>query len=149
MATYIGFNTQYSDKMKTPQEQRGITTVTGSLNTPTPAGKKFRLTNEQLVLQDFINALNIPQGQKPGNPMYGTTLWGFIFEPNDLQTQNLLQEELQRMAELDPRIQLHSVNAYPTGNGILAEIQISINPFDNLFSIELMFDQETSTVYSQ
>lgn len=149
MATYFGFNTQYAEKMKTPQEPRGITSATSSLSNFATSGKKFRLTNEQLVLQDFINALNIPLGQKPGNPTYGTTLWGFVFEPNDLQTQTQLEEELYRVANLDRRLQLLAVNAYPTGNGIIAEIQISIDGFENAYNIELMFDQQTNTVYSQ
>ena len=35
----------------------------------------------------FINALNISQGQLPGKPGYGTTLWSFIFDPNTADVQ--------------------------------------------------------------
>ena len=48
--------------------------------------------------QDFINALNIHQGSKPGNPAYGTSLWSFIFEPNTDDIRLALEEEIKRVA---------------------------------------------------
>lgn len=148
MATYAGFNTQYTDKIKTPQQQRGVVPFIGALSTPIQAGKKFRLTDEQLVIQDFINALNISLGQKPGNPSYGTTLWGFIFEPNDIQTKDLLEEELRRVASLDPRLDLGDINMFTENYGILVELQVRINPYDNAMVLQIIFDQGTNKAYT-
>ena len=55
MPTFIGFNTQ--DQYK-----------------------KFTLLDEALVKRDLLNGLNIRQGQLPGRPQFGTTLWDNLFE---------------------------------------------------------------------
>jgi phage baseplate assembly protein W len=107
-------------------------------------GKKFRLTDEQLILQDFINALNIQQGSKPGNPSYGTTIWTFAFEPNTPDMQFQLENEIRRVATQDPRLILNTITAYPQENGILIELEMAISPFNNVQALKLYFDQPTS-----
>jgi hypothetical protein len=63
MATFIGFNTinQYG---------------------------KFTLLDFELIKRDLANAFNIQQGQLPGLPGYGTTIWSFVFENQSAETQN-------------------------------------------------------------
>jgi phage baseplate assembly protein W len=112
-----------------------------------PAAKKYRVTDEQLVIKDFINSLNIRQGQKLGRPDYGTSAWSFIFEPNVLDIRKQLEAEIVRMAELDPRIILNSVQAYPQDNGILLEIEMAVSQFNDPIMLSVMFDQGTNTAY--
>ena len=87
MPQYIGFSTQGANKPKTTNLPTGVDGGVGGILRPVNTGKKFTLVDQQLVLQDFINALNIHQGQKVGQPEYGTTLWSFVFEPNTQDTQ--------------------------------------------------------------
>jgi hypothetical protein len=77
MATYIGFSTKNVNAVKktVPTGTDGGSTIIAKSG----SRKRFKLTDEQLVINDLINALNIPQGQKPGKPSYGTTIWSFIF----------------------------------------------------------------------
>lgn len=107
-------------------------------------GKKFTLTDIQLVIQDFINALNIPLGSKVGQPGYGTTIWSFIFEPNTLDVQAQLENEIRRLVSLDPRLDLNIVKAFPQENGILMEVQLSVLPYNNPLTIGVFFNQQTS-----
>lgn len=103
------------------------------------------MTDGQLVLQDFINALNIPLGSKVGQPGYGTTLWDFVFEPNTGDVQRQLENEIRRVASLDPRLDINYLKAYPQNNGILLEIQLSIVPFNNPQTLNVFFDQQNNT----
>lgn len=112
MATYVGFSTQNLDKVR-ELFKPGIDFGDGIVPQPSKISKKYRLSDEQLVINDFINALNIPQGQKVGRPEYGTTLWSFVFEPNTTDVRVQLEAEVRRMAEMDPRIILNSVQAFP------------------------------------
>jgi phage baseplate assembly protein W len=112
-------------------------------------GKKCTLVDEKLVVQDFINALNIPQGQKVGNPAYGTTLWTFVFEPNTADVQFQLQNELQRVANLDSRLIVNSINVYTQDNGILLEVELAVAPFNNAQSISIFFDNFNNTASLQ
>ena len=81
MPTFIGFNTQNQYK-------------------------KFTLVDFPLIKRDFLNALNIRQGQMPGRPQVGTSLWDNLFENQSDETNQSILNEIQRVAGLDPRMQL-------------------------------------------
>jgi phage baseplate assembly protein W len=118
MATYIGFNTintnqsiGYSPRIK--------------------YGKKVQLLDIPLVIQDLVNAFNIPQGSKPGNPAYGTTLWSFVFDPNVPDVRARLEIEIKRVASLDPRLVVNSVDMRHSDTGISISLEMAVVPFNN------------------
>jgi len=149
MAQYTGFSTIGSNKPKTTNAPPGIDGGVGSLVNPVIPGKKFKLTDENLVVQDFVNSLNIRQGEKVGQPQYGTTLWNFVFEPNTPDVQFSLENEITRIASLDPRIVLNYVRAYPQENGILLEVEIAIQPFNEATMLSVFLDSTTNTAAIQ
>ena len=144
MPTYIGFSTINADKPKTTNARPGGDAGTGGITNPIIFGKKYKMVDNQLVIQDFVNALNIPLGQKVGQPGYGTTLWSFVFEPNNFETQKQIETEVKRIASLDPRLQLNYVNVYPRDNGILIEVEMAVTPFNQALVLNVFFNQDTS-----
>lgn len=148
MATYIGFSTINTNKTRTYSITSTRYNTVGDGIIPQGGivyGKKFRLTDEQLVIQDFVNALNIRKGEKVGKPNYGTTLWDFVFEPNTIDVVNAIQNEVRRVASLDPRLYINTVSAYTRENGILVAMQLSINPFNEAGNLAVLFDEQTRT----
>lgn len=123
MATFIGFNT--IDQFK-----------------------KFTLTDNELVKRDFVNALNIRQGEMPGVPDYGTTIWANIFTSQTPETQQSMLSELQRVAAQDPRIFLQDVEFYPYENGIRVELLIQIVPGTDVERLAILFDQQSQRARS-
>ena len=91
MPTFIGFNTQ--DQYK-----------------------KFTLLDADLVKRDLLNGLNIRQGQLPGRPQYGTTLWDNLFENQSSNLNAAIEREIQRVAGYDPRIQIADTQIFPQEN---------------------------------
>ena len=148
MPTFIGFSTQQLDTVRNQQVFTGVDGGSGSLVSPIKPTKKFRTVDQDLVIRDFLNVLNIPQGQKPGKPDFGTTLWSFVFEPNTLDVQLQLEAEVRRIASLDPRLQLNSVISYPQDNGILIEMELAISPFNDVLALSVLFDQNTNRAVS-
>jgi phage baseplate assembly protein W len=144
MPYYTGYSSINANKPRSTNLNAGVDGGTGSLVKPIIYGKKYVLVDEQLVIQDFINALNIPQGQKVGNPGYGTTLWSFVFEPNTADVQFQLENEIRRVGNLDPRLIINAVNAYPQENGILLEVELAIAPFNNAQVLSVFFNNATS-----
>ena len=142
MATFFGFNTQSADLIKPAPQPRGTSGFI-TLGPEKTTGKKFRLTDKELVIRDFINALNIPQGSKPGNPSYGTTVWQYIFEPNDSTTSAKLEEELIRLASLDPRLTLNNISIYAADYGIIVQLEAYVNSFNDSELLQIIFDQNT------
>lgn len=147
MATYIGFSTQNYNKPRSNNMEVGYYGGTGTLTNPLVPGKKFRLTDKELVIRDFMNALSIRQGTIAGNPAFGTTVWNFIFEPSTQMNTEAIYTEMQRVASLDPRIVINDINIFTKDNGVLMELNMVIQPFDNEEVIQMFFNPETNTVY--
>lgn len=145
MSEYIGFSTINANKPQTVNAPIGYQGGTGTVTESIIPGKKFRLVDSNLVIQDFVNALNIRRGTKVGQPQYGTDLWNFIFQPNIPEVQQALQEEIVRIAGADPRLQLNFVNVYPRDNGILLEVEMAVVPFNQARLLSIFFDSSTNT----
>ena len=149
MPSYIGYSSINANKIKsttmTPTRNGGV----GSITQQVIFSKKFNIVDVPLVVQDFVNSLNIPQGQKVGNPSYGTTLWSFIFEPNTPDVQFQLENEIRRIANLDPRMMLNYIAAYPQDNGILLELEMAVTPFNDAFQLSVFFNNSTGTAVIQ
>jgi phage baseplate assembly protein W len=105
--------------------------------------KKFTLVDFELIKQDLSNALNIQQGELPGRPGYGTTIWSFIFENQTPETERGILAELQRVAGGDPRIYLSDASVYPQLNGILIEVAVQVVGSSTAERLAIFFDQET------
>ncbi len=144
MPNYIGFSTINANKPQSTVMPAGIDGGSGSTVRPIIFGKKFRLVDQPLVIQDFVNALSIRKGEKVGQPQYGTTLWSFVFEPNTIDMQLQLEDEIRRVAAQDPRLILNSVKAYPQENGILLEVELAISPFNQAQLLSVFFDSGTN-----
>lgn len=149
MPTYIGFSTIDANELKSTNVNPGVDGGFGGITRPIYTGKKFRMVDHQLVVRDFVNAFNIKQGQKVGQPGYGTTLWSFVFEPNTADTQFQLENEIRRVASLDPRLHLNSVRTFVQDQGILIEVELSVTPFDNAQFLSVFFDSNTNRAVIQ
>ena len=145
MAQYVGFSTINADKAQTTNAVGGVDGGFGGILRPIVAGKKYRLTDAQLVVRDFINALNIPLGSKVGQPGYGTTLWSFVFEPNTPDMQFQLENEIRRVASQDPRLVINYVRGFPKENGVLMETELAVAPFNQPQVLSVFFNGENNS----
>ena len=118
MPTFIGFNTQGQYK-------------------------KFTLVDTELIKRDLLNAFNIRQGQLPGRPQFGTTLWDNLFENITDELVNSINREVQRVAGGDPRLQVISSYVYAQDNGMLIELEIQYAPSSDAERLAIFFDQLT------
>jgi len=104
--------------------------------------KKFTLTDFELIKRDLLNAFNIRQGQLPGRPAYGTTLWDFLFENQLEDLQTSIVTEVQRVAGGDPRIYISDIQTFPQENGILLEIELAVVPSTDAERLSIFFNLE-------
>ena len=107
--------------------------------------KKFRLVDYELVKRDVLNSLMIKQGEKLGNPTYGTNVWGLIFEPQTDSTMKDLEHEMRRTVEQDPRVKVDDLQVYPQQNGVLVELFVTVLPTTEKQRLSLFFNQETQS----
>ena len=145
MPQYIGFSTQNANKPRTTNPPPGVNGGPGSITDPITFGRKFRMVDVPLVIRDFLNAINIRQGQKVGQPQYGRKIWDFIFEPNTKDVQAALETELRKIISQDPRLQVGYIRVYPQENGILCEMQLAVYPFNEAELLTVFFNSQTSS----
>ena len=107
--------------------------------------KKCRLVDYELVKRDVLNSLLIKQGEKLGNPSYGTNVWGLIFEPQTDSTMKDLEHEMRRTVEQDPRVKVDDLQVYPQQNGVLVELFVTVLPTTEKQRLSLFFNQETQS----
>ena len=86
--------------------------------------KNYTVTDFELIKRDLLNALTIRQGEMPGRPNVGTTMFPLIYEPQGEPTNKAIIKEIQRVVAQDPRIQVADINVYPQENGILIELEV-------------------------
>ena len=149
MVAYKGFSTINANTPRSTNLQTGPAGGVGSAIAPYNVGNQFGIVDTPLVIQDFVNALNIQQGQKVGQPGYGTTLWSFVFEPNTADVQFQLENEIRRVANQDPRLIINTVKAYPQENGILLEIELAVSPFNQANLLSVFFNNSTNRAVLQ
>jgi phage baseplate assembly protein W len=102
--------------------------------------RKFTLTDFALIKRDLLNAFNIRQGELPGRPSYGTTLWNFVFENQLEQLQRNIEIEIQRVCGGDPRIIVDDLQVYPEENGMLIQLAVDTVPSSNAQQLAIFFD---------
>jgi phage baseplate assembly protein W len=117
MTTYIGFNTINQNK-------------------------KFTLVDFDLIQRDLLNAFNIRQGELPGRPAYGSTIWNYLFENQVEQLQQQIRDEVQRVVGGDPRLFLNDVQVYPQENGILIQLQVTVVNTTDAKILSLFFNEQ-------
>jgi phage baseplate assembly protein W len=142
MPIFVGYSSIGVNQPRTIV-QTGIDGGIGGIVTPAKTIKKFRLVDEQLVIRDFINAFNIKQGDKVGQPSYGTTIWSYVFEPSTIDIRQEIESEVRRVASLDPRITMNTIAVYQAENGILIELEMAVSPFNNAVQAQFLLNKFT------
>jgi|TARA_R110000787_G_scaffold18098_1_gene55810 phage baseplate assembly protein W len=105
--------------------------------------KNYTVTDFDLIKRDLLNALTIRQGEMPGRPNVGTTMFTLIFEPQGEPTNKAIIKEIQRVVAQDPRIQVADVNVYPQENGILIELEVDTVSGQQGELLNIFFNNET------
>ena len=140
MATYVGFSTINANQPRYIKINGVDGGMGGVVNSPR-LGKKYRLTDDKLVIRDFVNAFNIKQGDKVGQPGYGTNIWNFVFDPNTADVREQVENEIRRVAGLDPRLTIGSIGVFSHDHGILIELQMVISPYNNEVQFEFFLNK--------
>jgi phage baseplate assembly protein W len=145
MPTYIGFSTANLDQTQADVVAR-IDGGVGSLNKQIQIGKKYRLVDDQLIIQDFLNALSIKQGEKVGQPGYGTLLWSYVFEPNTSDVRGQIEAEILKIATSDPRLTVGNIDVFEHSSGVLIELEIAIKPYNNVVQIGFLLNRYDGSI---
>ena len=121
-----------SDKITTEKSPtyRGFSTVNEESNS-------HILHDVSLIKQDIINHFHIRQGEKLSDPEFGTIIWDILFEPLTDTVKNAIVENVSRIINYDPRVQVDSYES-----GIQVECELAYLPYSIVEKLQLKFDED-------
>jgi len=110
------------------------------------SAKKYTLTDFELAKQDLINYFNIRKGSKLMQPGFGTIIWDMLFEPLDESTQQIISQDITKIASYDPRLQVGQIAITQETTGFLIQLTLSYVPTDQTATIALNFNRNNQTL---
>ena len=75
--------------------------------------KTFKLRDLELVKMDLLNHIFTKKGERVMMPNFGTLIPEMAFEPLDTETVSLVREEVTRVINYDPRVNLINMETSP------------------------------------
>jgi len=108
-------------------------------------GKKFRLTDFELVKRDIQNHFAIRKGEKLMNPDFGTIIWNMVFEPLNQDSKNVIVQDIKRIISYDPRVAARNVIVTEYDHGIQIELELIYLSTNQIDKIITRFDQANAT----
>jgi len=99
--------------------------------------KTFRLFDIELVKMDLLTHIYTKKGERVMMPTFGTLIPEMVFEPLTPETTSVIEEELFRVIDYDPRVSLLEMKVMPDYDNysITASVKllyVELNLVDNL-----------------
>lgn len=110
------------------------------------ARKTFKLRDVELVKMDLLNHIFTKRGERVMMPNFGTIIPEVTFEPLTPELVDILAEEVLRVIDFDPRVELIDMQAdpdYDVGSvRIAAQVfYVELNLVDN-FELNIQFEAQ-------
>jgi len=102
-----------------------------------------RLTESQLVRRDILNHFNVNQGEAVMRPNFGSIIKSIVFEPLTEETQELIIDEVKRVVQSDPRVQMTDMELQEFENGIQVAMSLRYINTDLSEQLFIKFDRDT------
>jgi phage baseplate assembly protein W len=118
---------------------KGFSTVSGDRTS-------FSLYDFALIKQDLINHFHIRQGERLENPLFGTIIWDYIFEPLTSEAKEEIVRDVETIISYDPRLTAQDVVITEYENGIQVECMLTFFPYNIQEFIVFKFDQANGIV---
>lgn len=105
------------------------------------SSKRFGSANFETVKQDLMNHIFTARGDRVMMPTFGTRIPLLTFEPNDESTRQIVEDDLRKVIDYDPRVKLIDLQVLSLDdfNTIIALCDILYLEFDvkDLLKIEV------------
>lgn len=75
--------------------------------------KTFKLRDLELVKMDLLNHIFTKRGSRVMMPTFGTQIPEMAFEPLDAETIDIVESEVTRVLNFDPRVEILSLEVQP------------------------------------
>ncbi|NBR60167.1 MAG: hypothetical protein EBT86_00685 [Actinobacteria bacterium] len=130
---------QSKEQIPLPRTYKGFSTI----NTES---ENFKLFDLNLIKQDLINHFHIKQGEKLGNPTFGTIIWDLLFEPLTTDLKELVIKDVERIFNYDPRITAQNIVITAYESGLQVECELTYLPYNISEVLKFKFDEKIGLI---
>lgn len=88
----------------------------------------YSLTNIDLVKRDLLNHFATPLGSRVMLPEFGTRIHDYLFDPFDDYTRNSIMEDVVRVIQTEPRVELVSLDVFKDEHSLNILITLLFKP---------------------
>jgi len=114
------------------------------ISTVNKENSSFNLYDIALIKQDIINHFHIRVGEKLENPGFGTIIWDVLFEPMTEALRDAIADNVTKIINHDPRVQVEQVTVDTYESGIMIECTLTYLPYNISESMRLKFDEDNA-----
>jgi phage baseplate assembly protein W len=92
----------------------------------------FEIYNVECVTEDLVNSILTDLGSRIDLDDFGTRVLSIQFEPNDIESQQIIKDDITAAVAKDPRVQLLNLDILPdpTRGVIIAILKIKYLEFN-------------------
>jgi phage baseplate assembly protein W len=107
--------------------------------------KEFAISDVELVKLDLLNHIYTRRGSRVMMPTFGTVIPELVFEPLDAITTEILEDELRKVFDFDPRVEIVRFELLVNEDANRVDVQVE------LFYVELdiVDDFELNIVFEE
>ena len=106
----------------------------------------FKLYDIELAKRDLLNELYTRKGERIMSPEFGSIIWDLLFDPMSVETNELIEEDMQRILTKDPRLELRQLSITENVDTQLITVAIILNyvPTATLTELVAIFNRDTA-----
>lgn len=103
--------------------------------------KGFLTVNAETIKRDLLNHIYTVPGERVMLPTFGTRITEMAFEPLDQSTLSIIEEDLRKVVNYDPRVELIdiAVSALPNNNAVVAYVDLRYLELNMTETLKLEF----------
>jgi phage baseplate assembly protein W len=88
--------------------------------------RSFQVADIEVIKHDLSNHIFTRLGERVMQPGFGTRIPDMAFEPNDEETIKIIKDDVIKVINYDPRVQLKSVEVYPIPDNNTIIIMVTV-----------------------
>ena len=104
----------------------------------------YSLFDQELIKRDLLNEFQTRRGERLMKPNFGSIIHDLLMEPEDTITDDEIRDDITRICEKDPRVEVKDILIFTADHTVRAEVilkYVQTNNEDILF-LEFISDTE-------
>ena len=89
--------------------------------------RSFQVADIEAIKHDLSNHIFTRLGERVMQPGFGTRIPDMAFEPNDEETIKMIKDDVIKVINYDPRVELKSVEVYPIPDNNTIIIMVTVH----------------------